>query len=720
MIKFKKVRWKNFLSTGNAFSEIDLDIGKPILISGNNGGGKCVFSNTRITVEQEIPNKPGHYHVLYTTVGEVYDLFQLNPNRTDLFVNTRNGYKRIITADITAKDSVTIKLKVSKGNILKCSPNHLVWCNNEWTKAKDLKLNDNISIQSYNDNLTSTENVPIIQLKLLKKKYDLYDLQVDGEEYFTNGIVSHNSTILDAITFPLFGKPFRNISKGGLVNSINDKNCITEIEFEESGIQYKVIRGIKPNIFEIYRNNELINQEAATKDYQVILEQQILKMNYKTFTQVVILGSATYTPFMQLSTSQRREIIEDLLDIRIFSTMNSLLKDQLTKTKEELSNIDSSLKLARGKVESQQKIIGHLQSNKQTEIDVIQNQIIEDKQFIDSKIKTKEGFDKDISIKKNALSNKQTIEQRITALNNSMRKIKHEIDTVQKSIVFFNESANCPSCKQGIAHEHSTSIIEDLNISKSNMNTLFIDDMTEYKKLNDELAIIKKVEEECRKLEIEVGKIQTEINVIETKIKQSKHTLKEAVESIGDIDKEKSILKELVDDAISCINRQKLLIEQKSIEDSTFMLLKDTGIKSAIIKEYLPLINNLINKNLAVTDFFINFQLNENFEESILSRGRDKFNFASFSEGEKARISISILFAWREVARLKNSANCNLLILDEIFTGAADQQAVEGIMSIIDSLENTSVFVISHNQDTKDMFTDVINIEKQGNFSVIK
>ena len=544
-------------------------------------------------------------------------------------------------------------------------------------------------------------------------------LDTGKQTLIVGGNGNGKSSVLCALTFALFGKPFRNISKGGLVNSINQKNCVVEIEFEEGGANYKVIRGIKPNIFEIYRNEELINQDSAVKDYQVVLEQQILKMNMKTFTQVVILGSATFTPFMKMGSSQRREIIEDILDIRIFSIMNQLLKERLSKTKEELTYIESALKIAKNKVESQQRIIAHLEVNKQAEVDSIKANIAEDTSTVENR-QAKIAAAQDIVDKLTpSVLEKDAVNAKLKSLNNIMRKVKHEIDTLDKSIVFFNENASCPSCQQNIPHTHSGGVLSDLESSKKDMNDLFIQSGTEYKEQEKRLSDITETEQHIVSAKNDIRGLQSEINVIQNRLTKLNQTLVESVSSTQNIEAEKNTLKDLVEEAIRLINRKKILVEQKGVEDVGVLLLKDGGIKTAIIREYLPLMNTLINKYLAVMDFYCDFNLDEQFNEVIKSRYRDTMTYDNFSEGEKSRIDLALLFAWREVAKLKNSANTNLLILDEIFSGSLDGEGSTSLIGVLKSQIGISVFIISHDEQVKDMFDDVLQVEKQNDFSVI-
>jgi DNA repair exonuclease SbcCD ATPase subunit len=530
---------------------------------------------------------------------------------------------------------------------------------------------------------------------------------------------SGKTTFCDAITFALFGVAYRNIPKGQLINSVNQKALLVEIEFSEAGVRYLVRRGMKPNIFEIYQNDVLLNQESAVKDYQTILEQQILKMNRKTFCQVVILGASSYIPFMLLSSSQRREIVEDILDIRIFSIMNTLLKEQSQKTKEEIKYIDTNLTLAKNKVESQQKIIKHLETNKQSEIDFIQAKIDEHEISNTKKKNVLSLMLNEIETKRLLIVDKESLSTKYTNLNNSIRKIKHEIDSLSKSKNFFTDNQECELCKQEITHEHSGSILKTLSESVAILNESLYNFNVEFETVDKQLNELLSVETLIGRLTSEKSKLETEIKFEDNQIQKFNKDLQDAAGSVGDIDKEKSLLKELVDAAISWINRKNELLEKASIEEAGLMLLKDGGIKSSIIKEYIPAMNNIINKYLHIMDFYVGFTLDENFNETIKSRYRDTMTFSNFSEGEKFRINIALLFCWREIARLKNSANTNLLILDEVLDASLDAEGNEFILNLLKELKGSNIFVISHNPANVEKIPNVIKFEKRNDFSVI-
>lgn len=528
------------------------------------------------------------------------------------------------------------------------------------------------------------------------------------------------STILDALCFALFGKPFRNVNKGQLVNSINNKNCLVEIKFSIGSNEYRVRRGIKPNIFEIFLNDQLMNQDSANRDYQKILEQQILRLNYKTFTQVVILGSASFVPFMQLPSSQRREVIEDILDIRIFSTMNTLLKERIQQTKEELIRVESAIQLSKTAVESQQKIIQSLLSSKQEQIDGIRNRI----------------RDNELDIERNSTKVSELVAEvgELTARISDFKQLKVDIgkcDIVHKkrlsksnelteTINFFNENAVCPSCEQGIPHDHKETIVSKLAEEREVLDKERWTLETALEKMYSRLEEIETISNNITELNTEIATLNTS-NATLIKQNEKLNTDIESTKSdTGNINEEKRKLKELATTAIAHVDQKTKIAEERNMQDIAALLLKDTGIKTAIIREYLPAMNKLINMYLAAMDFYVHFELDEGFNEVIKSRFRDEFTYASFSEGEKMRIDLAILFTWRQIAKMKNSVNTNLLILDEIFDSSLDNAGTDYFLAVMSQFEKTNVFVISHKGDVLfDKFRSVIKFEKKNDFSVI-
>jgi DNA repair exonuclease SbcCD ATPase subunit len=529
------------------------------------------------------------------------------------------------------------------------------------------------------------------------------------------------STILDALCFSLFGKPFRNINKPQLINSINGKNCLTTVEFEIAGRQYKIIRGIKPNIFEIWCDAELINQDAAAKDYQKVLEQQILKLNYKTFTQVVILGSASFVPFMQLPGAQRREVIEDILDIRVFSTMNTLLKQRMQETRDEITRTESALTLARERVDNQQKTIKILLESRKDAVSAIQKKISDNEVSINVTNETIVLLNQDIGNLKSSIADRKSVLEDIEKAKTLANKKSHKNTDLDATISFFSENDTCPQCEQGIPHAHKSSIIDQIQ-SELKQNERNIEEITTaLGKLNERLETINSIQEQISDKNIEVSTANQTVSLLNRLNRELMQEIESAKSDTSNVDDEKQKLKTMAEEALASLNKKTELIERKQYEELASNLLRDTGIKTTIIREYLPVMNKLINKYLAAMDFYVHFELDETFNEKIKARHRDEFTYASFSEGEKMRIDLAMLFTWRQIAKMKNSVNTNLLLLDEIFDSSLDVSGTDYFLSLMNAMgDKTNIFVISHKGDQLfDKFRSVIKFEKKNDFSII-
>jgi len=529
------------------------------------------------------------------------------------------------------------------------------------------------------------------------------------------------STILDALCFSLFGKPFRNINKGQLVNSINGKNCVVELEFSIASREYKIVRGIKPNIFEIWCDGVMLNQDAASRDYQKVLEQQIIKLNYKTFTQVVILGSASFVPFMQLTPLQRREVIEDILDIRIFSTMNTLLKEKAQETKDAIARIESEITTAKTKVDSQTQLIKTITEAKTSAIESITAKITAN----NNEILQAEGeiqlILQEIDTLKASINDKETVSEDIEKAKTIKSKLLQKIETCEHNTEFFSEHDVCPSCNQDIAEEYKENIIKDLNAKMLDNNTKIGELETILTNLNEKLSKINEVAAQITDKNIELSTRNSTITLLNKQIRELEAETQRVKSDTTNIDEEKRKLKDMAKEAMENITTKTSLQEHRNLEEVASALLKDTGIKTAIIREYLPAMNKLINKYLNAMDAYIHFELDEAFNESVKSRFRDDFTYASFSEGEKMRIDLAILFTWRQIAKMKNSVNTNLLLLDEIFDSSLDTAGTDYFLNLMNQLgEHTNIFVISHKGDQLfDKFRSVIKFEKRNDFSVI-
>ena len=549
--------------------------------------------------------------------------------------------------------------------------------------------------------------------------------EVDLTTCKTNLIVGENgagkSTILDALTFSLFGKPFRKINKPMLVNSINEKDCVTEIEFSIGKNEFKVVRGIKPNKFEIYNNGQLWNQESTLVDQQKNFEQNVLKMNYKSFTQIVVLGSSTFVPFMRLPVAQRREIIEDILDIQIFSTMNVLLKDKIRDNRDEIKEFDYQVDLIKEKIGIQKSYLLELDKKNKADISKKEDKIAElledeNKQHVSIKETN------DVIEQLNAqIAEYSTSSDKLKKLNTFLIKLSSKLQTCQKEHDFFEKNHVCPTCTQDLSDEFRT---DKISSGKNKLDEMTIG-------YNDLLSAIGDEEKRFNKW----NELSTEITSSNQKISQANFQINSIRKSIVDIEKEIKDLESGGGDKKEAFTKLETLVEEKkelslqlveSKKDKDMLsvaagLLKDNGIKTRIIKKYLPVMNKLINQYLQGMDFYVNFTLDENFEETIKSRFRDQFSYASFSEGEKARIDIALLLTWRSIAKLKNSVDTNLLILDEIFDGSLDQQGGSDLGWILRNFDDSiSVFVISHKEQMNDKYDRTLNVEKVKNYSVIR
>jgi len=551
-----------------------------------------------------------------------------------------------------------------------------------------------------------------------------YFTEIDFQKSSNTLIVGSNgagkSTMLDALCFSLFGKAFRSINKPQLINSINQKDCITECEFDIGNKKYKIVRGIKPNIFEIYQDGDLVNQDAASRDYQEYLEKFILKLNYKSFTQIVILGSASFVPFMQLSANDRRSIIEDLLDIQIFSTMNTVLKDKISGNKDQVTDNNSKLQIVEAKIEIQNTHIRSIQKTNEEKIEEYDNQIkLYNTDILELQEKIQQTSNA-INQLQSDVENKIEVETRLKKFTKIESQIENNLSKYKTDIGFFEQNDNCPTCKQEIALGFKEQQIKDnkdrVSEIESGLKVLEEKLLAEQERLN----VINVKQKEIQKLQISNATNTTSItetNKYIAKLNSQIETLKSKQDNL---EAENTKLNELNTQLEVILEKKKELIDEKTYYEAASGLLKDTGIKTKIIKQYLPIINKVVNKHLATFDFFVNFNLDESFKETIKSRHRDAFSYESFSEGEKQRIDMALMLTWRTIAKLKNSANTNLLILDEIFDSSLDANGTEYLMNILHMLEDVNLFVISHKGDIlQDKFRSVIKFEKVNNFSRI-
>ena len=531
---------------------------------------------------------------------------------------------------------------------------------------------------------------------------------------------SGKSTMLDALCFGLFGKAFRNVNKPQLINSINGKDCVVEIELDCNNKSYKIIRGIKPNVFEIYQNGDLLNQDAAIRDYQEYLEKFILKMNYKSFTQIVILGSASFVPFMQLSASDRRAIIEDLLDIQIFSTMNGILREKLSSNKDSTTSKKYDIDLFQQKFELQEKYIKELKQNNDDRVNEYDKEVRSNHDVIQTLHDETASLITEVATHQTSVEEKTSVENKLKTITKLESQIESTVSKYRKDISFFQHNDDCPTCRQTIAIGFKETEIANLTTKAAEcehgLSELEKKLLAEQNKLNT----ITEVQKKIQVLQIKIATNNTSITETNKYITKLQKQIEELKQSKAVSEKEQQELKELKDSLSLLQEELKELIQDKTYYEVASGLLKDTGIKTKIIKQYLPIINKLVNKYLASLDFFVNFNLDESFKETIKSRHRDEFTYNNFSEGEKQRIDMALMLTWRAVAKLKNSSNTNLLILDEVFDSSLDTCGTEELMKILHMLDGVNLFVISHKGDIlQDKFSNVIKFGKVKNFSRI-
>ena len=525
------------------------------------------------------------------------------------------------------------------------------------------------------------------------------------------------STVLDALCFGLFGKPFRGINKPQLLNSVNNAGCVVEVEFKIGTKNIKVVRGIKPNIFEIYINKKMYNQDASMRDYQRYLEQQILKLNYRSFTQVVILGSSTFIPFMQLKARHRREVVEEILDIQIFSLMNMLLKLKLKNIADSIRDIDYQLNLAGEKIVLQEQYINDVKKNKNKFIKEKTKLITDNEKEILARNSGIEEITQDNDNLLSLISDNEKTKKKAFKLIDIKSTLIEKHKTHSKAVDFFENNDECPTCQQHIDEIFKKEMISDKQKDVTKFAVGIKELEEELSKAQERIQEISDIADKIRENEVQIAKENSSVTQLE-KFNATLHA-EIAQFKTGDVSKsDYNKLKELKKDLSATENHKAKLREDLTYSEAARSMLQDTGIKTKIIKQYLPVMNKLINTYLTSMEFYVNFTLNENFNETIKSRYRDEFTYDSFSEGEKMRIDLALLFTWRAIAKMKNSTNTNLLMLDEIFDSSLDSTGTDEFLKILNTLSDENIFVISHKQDVlADKFRSTIKFEKVKNFS---
>ena len=547
-------------------------------------------------------------------------------------------------------------------------------------------------------------------------------MEIDFQKEQTNLIVGTNgagkSTVLDALTFVLFNKAFRKINKNQLINTTNEKDCLVEIEFSVNSREYLVRRGIKPGVFDIMVNGVTLHKESDDRLNQKILEDNILKLNYKSFTQIVILGSSTFVPFMQLTTANRREVIEDLLDIRIFSVMNTLIKEIIRQQKDEIKSLELRKQNLNDKVTMQKNFIEELENRGNANIDANQEKISKLNVEIDIYMRNNSSTEEEIFKYIKEQEEVTGADHKLIKLNNLKGKISQKVSTITKEHKFFTENSVCPTCTQTIEEDFRLNRIEDVQNKAKELQKGFqeLDDTIKFEQERERQFTL--LSKEITKLNHEVSQNNTRISLNQRQMRDLESQIQKITEQLKNRNIENCKLDEFRENLQKTIEDISEKKEKIVNYDFAYSLLKDDGVKTKIIKKYLPFINQQVNRYLQMMDFYINFHLDEEFNESIKSPIHEDFSYSSFSEGEKAKINLALVFAWREVARLKNSANCNLLIFDEIFDSSLDSFGTEEFLKIIQYvIKDANVFVISHKEGMQDKFTSVTKFEKRNGFS---
>ena len=532
----------------------------------------------------------------------------------------------------------------------------------------------------------------------------------------TNG--AGKSTIMDALCFVLFNKPYRKINKPQLINSTNEKGCLVEIDFKVGGKEYTVRRGIKPNVFDIIVNGEMLHKEADDRANQKILEENILKLNYKSFTQIVILGSAGFTPFMQLQSSHRREVIEDLLDIRVFSAMNNLIKEDIRQNKEGIRSLEVKKNAAKDKVEMQEHFIEDLEARGMETINQKYTKIKQIDGDIDELMLKNRKLNHDLDNKQEEVVKFSNANKKLRQLGNIKGTLSQKVSTLTENYKFFKENSVCPTCKQDI---EETFRLDNISEAQSKLKEL----QEGFKKLEESIKeeenrelLFTNLSKEVTSLTHGISQNNTRISGLQRQSRDLQSEIQTITDQLQNRNSEHEKLEELREGLQSIFNQLAEKKEEVNYQSFAYDLLKDGGVKTKIIKKYLPLINQQVNRYLQLMDFYINFKLDEEFNETIKSPIHDKFSYSSFSEGEKMRIDLALLFTWREVARFKNSANTNLLIMDEVFDSSLDGFGTEEFLKIIRFvIKDANIFVISHKTEMYDKFQNVIKFEKFKGFS---
>lgn len=649
---------------------------------------------------------------LNITLQDLYDYLQENPDDIEKFeVETRYGFLPIEWCDITAKNSTIIRVELENGQYIETSPKHRLF-SRDWVSVDSLQVGDEL--------LTRSGYVKVSNIILLDFTEDLFDIEVQNRhEFYANDIVSHNSSILNSLVYGLYGKSHTGIPKAKLVNSINGKELIVEVTFETNGAEYLVRRGQKPNVFEIYKNGELVKQDAAVKDYQAYLEESILKCGFTSFIQLIVLNVSAFTSFLSLSATARKEVVEQILNIRIFSVMNDLLKEKMQTNATLLGEIQNQLDILKARLQTERSLILTLRNQKKVQTEEINTKLAEAKEKLAEHQANIEKLVKAQDKLTKALDKYDAFKETRTNVRQKSTSLRSELKRLQKDLTFIISNDVCPFCHQDITDTHKETIGGGLKENVATLESQLADLDAESAKLDAKEAKFQEAMSRFQKIASSLTAENTAIGYLNQTITEL-NTKKETPSSTDDVSVHEEEARAMAVKAKELLEEKAELVQRRGIMEQSTALLRDKGIKTKVIEQYLPIINAQVNKYLNDMDFYISFALDETFAETIKSRERDEFSYENLSQGERRRLDLAILVTWRYIAELKNSCATNLLICDEILENF-DTLGAESAMKLFQSLTGVNVFVISHRSDIQEYgFDHVYKVEKRGQFSTIE
>lgn len=720
MLTIDKVKFRNFMSYGGAWSEVNFAKDQLTVVASKNGAGKCLKADSVLNIrfndneafEEFNRYRPVNYEDTIT-IKELYDFYHDFPCYIGLIdVKGRFGYHKAQYCDITAYHSEIIRVTVADGSFIETSPDHLLFKDNEWTKVKTLTVGDEL--------LTVNGVQKITDISKLDELEDLFDVQVsEVHELYANGFVSHNSTILNTITFGLFNRSLNGAPKNKLVNSINGKQLEVHVYFTVDDIHYRVVRGIKPSIFQIYKNEKLINEDSNSRDYQNVLESQILKMSYKTFIQTITIGMSNFTPFMELSSNDRRVVVEDLLGVGILTTMNTVLKDKIQTNNQAYYDTCNALQLIKTQCESELAIVEALKNNQKQNVKQLEKQRAQHITEIEKHSSKIDKLNKAIDKLQPVVDKYELFKNSLQTVISEQGKLKGLIVKIDQDQNFIENNDHCPLCHQTIDDSYRSTITATNQTNKDKLLTKLDSIQNKLNTLYEKQQKFIDVLNKSNELQSNIREHNGAITLLNNQVRDIDVKLNTQTDSEEIIAKENSIHEKALKGK-QLIEDKQVQLENKEIYDQCANLLKDSGIKAAVVNQYLPIINQMINKYLADMDFFLTFEIDNQFNETLKARGRDDMSYQNLSQGEKRRLDMAILFTWRYIAQLRNSCSCSNIFIDEVLDSSLDAAGIESIMKLFRSFTDSNIFVISHREGVQELdFDRIITIDKREQFSII-